>query len=163
MLSKICDLSALERVVQIYRQKGLRVGATSGCFDILHAGHVTYLEEAKSLCDVLIVLLNSDLSVRKLKGSSRPILGQEDRAVVLASLESVNLVCIFEEDTPCSIYEKLKPDIVVKGGDYEGMHIPEMDTVANYGGQVEFLSLRAGRSTTDIIERIKKLAGKGVI
>lgn len=140
----------------------MTVGATSGCFDILHAGHVMYLEEARSLCDILIVLLNSDRSVRGLKGAERPVNTQEDRATVLSALACVDLVHVFDEATPCGIYAAIRPDIIIKGGDYRGKHIPEMDTAASYGGSVVYASLLAGRSSTDIIGRIRQNMGVSI-
>lgn len=158
MRSKICDLEGLRRIVSSKKALGMTVGATSGCFDILHAGHVMYLEEARSLCDILIVLLNSDESVRGLKGEGRPVNTEEDRATVLSALESVDAVHIFDGATPCGIYADIQPDIIIKGGDYRGRHIPEMDTAASYGGSVVYASLLAGRSSTGIIGRIAGLA-----
>ena len=122
-----------------------------------HAGHVTYLEEARNKGDVLVVLLNSDSSVRKLKGETRPIVPQEERAIVLAGLACVDYICIFSEKTPCSIIDVIQPDIVVKGGDYDGKWIPEMDSVALYGGRVEYVSLVNGCSTTNIVKKIENL------
>ncbi len=159
MRSKICDFEGLKKIVSSNKNLGRTVGATSGCFDILHAGHVMYLEEARKMCDILIVLLNSDKSVRALKGTSRPINSQEDRATVLSALESVNFVLLFDEATPCRIYETIQPDIIIKGGDYRGKHIPEMDTAASYGGKVVFADMLAGRSSTGIIERIQRNTG----
>lgn len=149
-----------EELLQICRelqeQKKIVV-STSGCFDILHAGHVTYLQEAREKGDALIVLLNSDSSVKALKGEERPIVPQEERAVVLAGLNAVDYICIFSEQTPCSMIEKIRPDIVVKGGDYRGKNIPEMDIVKKYGGRVEYVSMIQGCSSTNMIEKIKKI------
>lgn len=155
MKSKIVTEEQLRETIQKLKQQGNVVCSTSGCFDILHAGHVTYLEEAKARADVLVVLLNSDESVRGLKGSTRPIVPEKERAIVLAGLESVDYVCIFEEQTPCRIIEALQPDIVIKGGDYEGKWIPEMDSVAGYHGRVEYVHLVEGCSTTNIVKKIE--------
>lgn len=152
---KIVTLEQLEVRIRDARQQGKTVVSTSGCFDILHAGHVTYLEEAKAKGDLLVVLLNSDRSVRGLKGSTRPIVPEGERAIVIAGLASVDYVCIFSDRTPCGIIDRLQPDIVVKGGDYAGRQIPEMDSVAGYGGRVEYVNVVDGCSTTNIVEKIK--------
>ena len=157
MVNKICNLEELTTIVASQKNKGMRIGATSGCFDILHAGHVTYLEEAKKLCDVLIVMLNADKSVKRLKGNERPIVPQDERATVLAALASVDFVCIFEEDTPCPAYRRIQPDYVIKGGDYKGKTIPECACVAEYGGKVIYTDMLPGKSSSSIIERIKQL------
>ena len=129
---------------------------TNGCFDILHAGHVRYLTTAKSYGDVLIVGLNSDASVRRLKGKSRPVNPQSDRAEVLAALRAVDDVVIFDEQTAESLVELIRPDIYVKGGDYDMSNLPEAKIVESYGGHVEFVRLVEGRSTTNIINRLKR-------
>lgn len=157
MKNKIVILEELKACIKKEKQKGRHIVSTSGCFDILHAGHVTYLEEARNKGDVLVVLLNSDSSVRKLKGETRPIVPQEERAIVLAGLACVDYICIFSEKTPCSIIDVIQPDIVVKGGDYDGKWIPEMDSVASYGGRVEYVSLVNGCSTTNIVKKIENL------
>lgn len=149
-------MDELEQEIQTARRQGQTVVFTSGCFDVLHAGHVTYLAEAKAKGDILVVLLNSDSSVRALKGSSRPIVPEHERAVVIAGLESVDYVCIFSDRTPCSIIDRIQPDIVVKGGDYAGIQIPEMEHTAAYGGRVDYVSMIDGCSTTNIIEKIKR-------
>ena len=131
---------------------------TNGCFDIIHAGHVRYLTTAKNFGDVLIVGLNSDSSVRKLKGASRPINNQADRAEVLLALKPVDYVIIFDELTAENLIAKVKPDIYVKGSDYNLDTLPEAKIVQRYGGRVEFVNLVAGRSTTKIVEKI--LEGK---
>lgn len=160
MKNKILTLKELEHIVQAEKQHGRVIATTSGCFDILHSGHVQYLEQAKSKCDVLIVLLNSDKSVKALKGDERPIVPENERAFVIAGLESVDYVCIFDDLTPCALIENLQPDLVIKGGDYRGKKIPEMESVKKYGGKVEYVDLVDGCSSTNIIEKIKKLGGK---
>lgn len=157
MKNKIVTLEELKNYVNRDKKLGKHIVSTSGCFDILHAGHVTYLEEARARGDILIVLLNSDSSVRGLKGETRPIVPQEERAIVLAGLSSVDYVCIFSEPTPCNVIAKIQPDVVVKGGDYDGKWIPEMDSVAVYGGRVEYVNLVDGCSTTNIVKKIEKL------
>ncbi|MDE7205034.1 MAG: D-glycero-beta-D-manno-heptose 1-phosphate adenylyltransferase [Lachnospiraceae bacterium] len=154
--NKIISLEELEREIRHAKKEGKTVVSTSGCFDILHAGHVTYLEEAKAKGDILVVLLNSDSSVRALKGSTRPIVPEQERAVVIAGLESVDYVCIFSDRTPCGIIDSVQPDIIIKGGDYAGKQIPEMDSVAVYGGRVEYVNVVDGCSTTNIVEKIRK-------
>lgn len=156
MKNKIMELDSLLVEVEKLRKQGRKIVSTSGCFDILHAGHVTYLEEAKRKGDALIILLNSDTSVKQLKGEERPVVPQTERAVVIAGLESVDYVCIFSEKTPCDIIKKIKPDVVIKGGDYEGKHIPEMDVTAEYGGHVEYVVMVDGCSSTNIIEKVKR-------
>lgn len=156
-MKKLLNLQTLIEMAEKLKSQGKKIAATSGCFDILHAGHVTYLAEAKGKADILVVMLNSDSSVRSLKGIERPIVPQDERARVISAIESVDFVCIFDDDTPCNAYAAFKPDVVVKGGDYEGTHIPEMDTVAEYGGTVEYVSLVGGCSSTNIIECIKNL------
>jgi len=154
MREKIVSADRLKEIVGRSKAEGKKIVAAGGCFDLLHAGHVTYLEEAASKGDLFLVFLNSDASVRGLKGKTRPIVPQQERALVLAALRCVDYVCIFEEDTPCSVIEKVQPDSFVKGGDYRGKHISESDSVKKYGGKVEYVDLVDGCSTTNMIERI---------
>lgn len=156
MRNKIITLDELDSEICEAKRQGKKVVSTSGCFDILHAGHVTYLEEARAKGDILVVLLNSDSSVRALKGSTRPIVPEKERAIVIAGLESVDYVCVFSDRTPCGIIERIQPDIVIKGGDYAGKYIPEMASVASYGGRVEYVDVVNGCSTTNIVEKIKR-------
>ena len=133
---------------------------TNGVFDVLHRGHVTYLAQARALGKSLIVAVNSDASVRLLgKGPDRPINTQADRAAVLAALQSVDLVVIFDEKVPLKVIDRARPDIYVKGGDYTLETLPEAKIVQSYGGRVEFVQMVAGRSTTNVIEKIKKMEG----
>jgi D-beta-D-heptose 7-phosphate kinase/D-beta-D-heptose 1-phosphate adenosyltransferase len=129
---------------------------TNGCFDILHAGHVQFLEEAKALGDVLIIGLNSDKSVKRLKGKERPINSQEDRAIVLSGLHCVDYIIIFEEDTPYNVIKCIKPNILVKGGDWNLCEIVGADIVESYHGIVQSLSYKSGISTTAIINKMKR-------
>lgn len=131
-----------------------KVVFTNGCFDILHAGHVQYLSQAKACGDILIVGLNSDNSVRKLKGSARPINNQSDRAIVLSALKSVDYVIVFEEDTPYILIKTLKPDVLVKGGDWTVDQIVGSDIVIANGGEVKSLMFVPGNSSTSIINKI---------
>jgi D-beta-D-heptose 7-phosphate kinase/D-beta-D-heptose 1-phosphate adenosyltransferase len=155
--SKIVTLDKLKELLESDRKAGRKIVSTSGCFDIVHAGHVMYLEEARQKGDRLVVLLNSDSSVRALKGDTRPIVPEKERAIVIAGLSSVDYVCIFSSKTPCSIIGEIKPDIVIKGGDYDGKWIPEMDTVAVYGGKVEYVNIVEGCSTTNIVNKIEQM------
>ena len=126
--------------------------ATGGCFDLLHAGHVATLEAARALGDCLVVLVNSDSSVRRLKGSGRPLQPQQDRAQVLMALQCVDAVVIFDEDTPSRVLEELRPDVWAKGGDYSGVELPEAAVLDRWGGQVVTVPYLAGRSTTALVE-----------
>ena len=136
--------------------KNEKVVFTNGCFDIIHAGHVDYLSKAKNLGDRLVIGLNSDSSVKTIKGDSRPINNQTHRAIVLNALKPVDLVIIFNEDTPVELIKIIKPDVYVKGGDYKLDDLPEKPVVENYGGSVQLLSFVDGCSTSSIIEKIKK-------
>ncbi len=129
---------------------------TNGCFDILHAGHVELLESCRRLGDCLMVGLNSDASVRRLKGERRPIIPLEDRARVLAALRSVDAVVAFEQDTPAELIRLLEPDVLAKGGDWSVEDVVGADTVIQGGGRVEIIPLLDGRSTTGVVERVVK-------
>ena len=133
---------------------------TSGCFDVLHRGHVECLQQAASLGDVLVVGVNSDETVRKLKGPDRPVSPAEDRAAVVAAIGCVEYVTIFEDDTPIRLLEAVRPDIYVKGGDYDADTLPERLAVECYGGKVMTVGYLPGRSTTGIVERIRGTAGR---
>jgi D-beta-D-heptose 7-phosphate kinase/D-beta-D-heptose 1-phosphate adenosyltransferase len=128
---------------------------TNGCFDIIHAGHISYLNEAKALGDILIVGLNSDESVRRLKGKDRPIVNESDRAYVLANLKPVDYVVLFDEDTPYELIKEIKPDVLVKGADYEGKNIAGSDIVEASGGKTVLINFVKGKSTSEIIKKIK--------
>jgi D-beta-D-heptose 7-phosphate kinase/D-beta-D-heptose 1-phosphate adenosyltransferase len=143
--------------VAFYRRMGRRIVFTNGCFDILHRGHITYLNRAKALGDVLIVGLNSDRSIRKLKGPARPINSLEDRAQILAALSCVDHTVAFDNDTPHELISKIQPDVFVKGGDYTRQTLPEANLVENLGGRVEILPYLENYSTTNVIERIRAL------
>ena len=133
-----------------------RIVFTNGCFDILHRGHVDLLEKAKALGTFLILGLNSDESVRRLKGAERPLVHEDDRAYILSRLEAVDAVCIFEEDTPLDLIRQIKPDVLVKGGDYTIDTIIGHEFVQAYGGQVVTVPLVQGRSTTNVLNKIKQ-------
>jgi D-beta-D-heptose 7-phosphate kinase/D-beta-D-heptose 1-phosphate adenosyltransferase len=148
----------LEGILEETRRRGRRIVMTNGCFDILHAGHVSYLEEARALGDQLVVAINDDASVARLKGASRPINPLADRMAVLAGLASVDWVVPFSEDTPARLIERLKPDVLVKGGDWRVDQIAGAEHVLARGGQVRVLAFKPGRSTTGVIEAIRRRA-----
>lgn len=146
----------LLQIIDELKTQGKKIVFTNGCFDIIHAGHLDYLTKAKQLGDYLIIGLNSDDSVSKLKGPSRPINNQEDRAAVLSGLKPVDFVVLFEEQTPFNLINSIKPDILVKGGDYTIENIVGSDIVENNGGKVIVIPFVKGKSTTNIIEKIKE-------
>lgn len=156
--AKLKSLDDLQAELKRLRGEGKRVVWTNGCFDILHVGHISYLQRAAALGDLLVVGLNSDASVRKLKGPDRPIIDEMERAFVLSALECVGLVTIFDNETPLDLIKQLKPDIYAKGGDYtiDTIVQPERRAVESYGGKIAILPAVAGRSTTSIISRIAK-------
>ena len=137
------------------RRQGKRIVFTNGCFDLVHAGHIKSFEQAKSLGDVLIVGLNSDRSVRTIKGHARPVISQNDRAKLLCALFCVDYVIIFDEETPERLIEEILPDVLVKGADWRGKAIAGQEAVEANGGRVEFIELEQGLSTTNIVERIR--------
>lgn len=153
-MGAIVGLEELVVIRQALRKAGKVVVFTNGCFDLLHRGHVAYLSDAKALGDVLIVGLNDDHSVRRLKGPKRPLMPLEDRAAILAALIMVDYVCPFSEDTPQAMLTRLRPDILVKGGDYTVDQVIGRDIVEETGGRVMILPLHNGCSTTGIIQRI---------
>ena len=154
LAEKILGLPKLLEALARRRAQGERVVFTNGCFDLLHPGHVTYLEAARGLGDLLVVGLNSDASVRRLKGPNRPILSQEERAMILAGLRSVDYVAVFEEDTPAELIRAVVPDVLVKGGDWSVESIVGREVVEDAGGRVLSLPFVEGQSTTGIVERI---------
>ncbi len=171
----VCDIAELRRslglverallteaemasTVTAHRQAGRRIVFTNGCFDVLHRGHVAYLEQAKRLGDILVLALNSDDSVRRLKGADRPVNSVEDRAAVLAALSCVDHLAVFDEDSPRSLLQIVRPDLYVKGGDYTPQMLPEAPLVEQLGGSVRILSYVEDRSTTGILERIRATA-----
>jgi D-beta-D-heptose 7-phosphate kinase/D-beta-D-heptose 1-phosphate adenosyltransferase len=136
------------------RRLGQRVAFTNGCFDVVHAGHVQYLQEARAQADLLVVGLNSDASVRALKGPNRPINPVTARAQVLAALQAVDFVTVFDEATPLTLIQTLRPDVLVKGGDYQKHEVVGADYVESYGGRVHLAPLREGFSTTGTLQRL---------
>ncbi|MEN3015102.1 MAG: D-glycero-beta-D-manno-heptose 1-phosphate adenylyltransferase [bacterium] len=145
----------LKLVIDKYKQVGKIIGFTNGCFDIIHKGHITYLYQAKEYCDLLVVAINSDKSVAKIKGPNKPINTLEDRMIVLASIEAVDFVVPFEEETPILLLEYLRPDVYFKGGDYKGKEIPEIRIIERYRIRYEVLTFVPDISTTKIIYKIK--------
>ncbi|HTO94771.1 MAG TPA: D-glycero-beta-D-manno-heptose 1-phosphate adenylyltransferase [Bacteroidota bacterium] len=161
-MGQVISLAALTRVRSRLRRQGRRVVFTNGTFDIIHRGHVEYLAAARRMGDVLIVGLNSDASIRRIKGPKRPINPGADRAAVLASLASVDYVCVFGADTPYALIRRLVPDILVKGADWKNKGIVGSDIVKGAGGSVRTVRLTPGRSTTNVIERVlQAYAGPG--
>lgn len=154
-VDKIKDLTAAASLVRQWKENGKRIVFTNGCFDILHLGHVDYLEKAKSLGDVLVVGLNTDSSVSRFKGPQRPLQDEVSRARIMASLMSVDLVVLFDEDTPLRLISVLLPHILVKGSDYLAENIVGADVVQNAGGVVKTIDFVPGYSTTKIVEKIK--------
>ena len=152
---KITSLDTLLSRLHHWRAVGSSVVFTNGCFDILHRGHVELLTACRAYGDYVIVGLNSDASVHQLKGSSRPVIDQQSRAVVLASLSAVDAVIIFDEETPLSLITQLKPDILVKGGDYKESEIAGAREVKQYGGEVKIIPLITGFSSSSIIQKLK--------
>lgn len=152
--SKVISLQDFLPVREKLKKEGKLVVFTNGCFDLIHRGHVEYLAVARSLGDVLVVGLNTDDSVRRLKGEKRPLVDQESRAVVLSALESVSYIILFDEDTPLELIREIQPDILVKGSDYAIDQIVGADEVIRNRGRVETVALTEGFSTTDLIKRI---------
>jgi D-beta-D-heptose 7-phosphate kinase/D-beta-D-heptose 1-phosphate adenosyltransferase len=150
------DLDVLDERVRDWRRHGLRVGFTNGCFDILHPGHIKVITAARASCDRLIVAVNSDASVKKLKGADRPLQNERARAEVLAALEAVDLVVIFGEDTPLKLIERIKPSVLVKGGDYTREQVVGHDVVDAAGGEVLLVPTVQGFSTTSLVERARE-------
>ncbi len=156
MREKIKKRKELLKIIKNLKSKGKRIVFTNGCFDLLHLGHVRYLEEAKSLGDILVVAVNSDSSVRKLKGPKRPILPASDRTEILSGLGSVDYVTIFNEPDPLKLITSLKPDLLVKGGDWARDQIVGREVVENSGGKLLIIPFVKGTSTTNVIDTVLK-------
>ncbi len=150
---KIVSNKVASAIVADWRAKGLKVGLTNGCFDLLHPGHVELLKKSRAACDRLVVALNADASVRRLKGETRPVQNEHARSIVMAAIDSVDLVTLFEEDTPLRLIKLLRPDYLIKGGDYTLATVVGADLVRAYGGKVVLVPLERGHSTTSIIAR----------
>ncbi|HZS75200.1 MAG TPA: D-glycero-beta-D-manno-heptose 1-phosphate adenylyltransferase [Ktedonobacteraceae bacterium] len=165
VLPKILSHDELAQIVRRRQQAGEQAVFTNGCFDLLHLGHIRYLQDARSLGDFLILGLNSDESTRRLKGPGRPLVPQQERAEILAALSCVDYVTIFDEPTACPLVEQLQPAIYVKGGDYASAgsqqfdpdRLPEAKVVQAYGGSVRLIPYLPGHSTTELIAKIKRL------
>jgi D-beta-D-heptose 7-phosphate kinase / D-beta-D-heptose 1-phosphate adenosyltransferase len=156
----VFDWSVLDGRLAKWRQQGLRIGFTNGCFDLLHRGHIKLLAEARATCDRLVVGLNSDASTERLKGSGRPINPAEGRAEVLAALEAVDLVVVFEQDTPLELIKRVRPGILVKGADYKREEVVGREVVEAAGGNVILIDLVPGQSTTNIVRRVAEPAAR---
>ncbi|MDD5316175.1 MAG: D-glycero-beta-D-manno-heptose 1-phosphate adenylyltransferase [Candidatus Cloacimonetes bacterium] len=153
---KILSREELVRHCRQEQKRGKKLVFTNGCFDILHAGHVRYLDEAAALGNILVLGLNSDASVKRLKGDSRPINAEQDRAIVLAGLQAVDYVCLFDEDTPYELIQAVQPNILVKGGDWRPEEIVGADIVQASGGMVRSLRFVEGISSTAIIKKMRE-------
>ncbi len=153
-MSKITPRNELKATVDRLKREGKKVVFTNGCFDILHAGHTRYLREARKLGDALILALNSDTSVRSIKGPMRPIVPEAERVEVVTSLDSVDYVTVFDELTPLELIEFLRPDVIVKGGDWAEKDIVGAETVRKWGGRVAIMPEIEGASTTNIIDKV---------
>ncbi|MCK4646752.1 MAG: adenylyltransferase/cytidyltransferase family protein [Candidatus Aminicenantes bacterium] len=153
-MRKLYSLARLTKIIQGHKKRGERIVLTNGCFDLIHVGHVRYLKEAKGKGDILIVALNSDSSVRKLKGKGRPLLNQEERAEIIASFSFVDYITLFEEPNVVKILLALEPDIHAKGSDYTKETVPEKDTVKGYGGKIAITGGPKVRSTSRLLKEI---------
>lgn len=154
-MNRVLTRDEAKKLIESLKNNGKKVVFTNGCFDILHVGHMRYLEEAKAFGDYLFVGVNSDESVKRLKGPTRPINIEVDRAELLAGLKSVDYTVIFTEDTPVELISELKPSIHIKGGDYKKEDLPETAVVESYGGEVFIVSLIEGKSTTNVVKKIQ--------
>lgn len=155
--NKIKSLTALTRIISKLRNEGKKIVFTNGCFDLLHYGHIKYLEDAKRKGNILVVAINSDASVRKIKGNKRPIVKEGDRLRLIAALESVDYTLLFNDTDPLRVIKKIKPDILIKGADWDKRSIVGADFVLSYGGVVSTIKLAKGRSTTGLIKKIAKI------
>jgi rfaE bifunctional protein nucleotidyltransferase chain/domain len=152
--TKVKSLGALKKTISLLKRKGKKIVFTNGCFDLLHYGHIKYLEHAKAKGDILIVAINSDDSVKRIKGDKRPLVSEFDRARVIASLACVDYVVIFVQDTPFEVIAALRPDVLIKGSDWAKQDIVGADIVKSDGGKVLTVKLAKGRSTTNLIRAI---------
>lgn len=153
---KIKSLKELKKIVERLKKSGKKIVFTNGCFDLLHAGHLYCLEKAKKLGDVLIVGINSDGSVKKLKGKDRPIVNEKLRSYLISGFACVDYCVVFEEDTPLKVIKTIKPDIIVKGSDYKKNQVVGKEIVEGYGGKVKIIPLLPGLSTTSLIKKINE-------
>lgn len=153
-MGRLINKEELQAVLDKIKKEDKTLAVTNGCFDILHVGHVRYLNMSSACADYLMVLLNSDKSVRAIKGESRPINKQEDRAEVLCALNCVDFVMFFDENSPSKLLEEIKPDVYTKGADYNLENLPEAKSIQSYGGKIAFIDLVEGVSTTKILEKL---------
>ena len=153
-MNKILDREALKDKLDLLRQEGKKIAFTNGCFDILHVGHVRYLTEAKKTADILVLALNSDSSVRAIKGEKRPLVPEDERAEVLSALECIDFITFFSELTPLEVICRLRPDLLIKGGDWPEDKVVGRDEIRQWGGHVTIIPEVAGKSTTNIVEKI---------
>ncbi len=154
-MGKLVNREDLPALLKELRADGKTIVTTNGCFDILHVGHVRYLQKTKTFADVLIVALNSDVSVKKIKGPDRPINNENDRAEILCALACVDYVVLFDESSPENLLVEIKPDVHTKGADYTVETLPEAKAIMANGGRIEFISFVEGKSTTAVIEKMK--------
>jgi len=153
-MHKVLDRTVLKEKIDALRKEGKKIAFTNGCFDILHVGHVRYLKEARKTADILILALNSDSSVRAIKGDKRPLVPEDERAEVLAGLECVDFVTIFPELTPLELICYLKPDVLIKGGDWPEDKVVGRNEIQQWGGHVTLIPEVIGKSTTNIVDKI---------
>lgn len=153
-MGQLIQRENIQKVLNDFRASGLKIVTTNGCFDILHVGHVRYLQKSKSFGDKLIVLLNSDYSVKRIKGDSRPINNELDRAEVLCALSCVDCVVLFDDDSPRELLSEIKPDVHTKGADYTLETLPEADVILAGNGRVEFIEFVEGKSTSSLLEKM---------
>lgn len=156
-MDKILDRKTLRTKLGELRAQGKKIALTNGCFDILHVGHVRYLREAKKTADILVLALNSDSSVRSIKGEKRPVLSEQERAEIVAALEFIDFVTIFPELTPLELINFLQPDVLIKGGDWPEEKVVGREEIKKWGGRVAIIPEIEGKSTTNIMEKIKSL------
>lgn len=153
-MSKILNRIELKEKLDALRKEGKKIAFTNGCFDLLHVGHVRYLKEAGKTADVLVLALNSDSSVRAIKGLKRPLVPEQERAEILAALECIDFITIFSEPTPLELICLLKPDVLIKGGDWAEEQIVGRDEIRQWGGRVKIIAEVAGKSTTNIVDKV---------
>ena len=154
-MGQVIDRKNVVEFLNDLRKTGKTIVTTNGCFDILHVGHVRYLQKTKTYADYSVVMLNSDKSVRSIKGPTRPVNNENDRAEILCALSCVDYVVLFDEDSPQNLIAEIKPDVHTKGADYTVETLPEAKTIIDNGGRIEFISFVEGKSTTSIIEKMK--------
>jgi len=159
MMDKILDRTILKKKLDALRKEGKKIAFTNGCFDLLHVGHVRYLKEARKTADVLVLALNSDSSVQTIKGPKRPLVPEQERAEILSALECIDFITIFSESTPLELIGLLKPDVLIKGGDWAEEQVVGRNEIRQWGGRVEIIPEVAGKSTTNIVDRVLSVYG----